>query len=472
MSFHNLLSLMQEVYIQENEKQTDNNLANVEHNILNERQKALIEILRKNNYWPTLQFKKFFSTPNLFLLYNSQKTNEFANTSCIYKECRSVILNLLAEKSEDSIVSSMYMDNPIRVLDTVYEKTYELEDVLEAGYEGTMIHTYWYQDNWFFSTTSCPTIDGSRYFHPTKTHGTMFDDCLRKLFPDIATNEENISKKLRDMFTSHLDKNKKYLFVLIHYENKHIIDYSGIYGEEYAKLVHIATYNKGLSTEPLDDKPLSSLGMLYPEKFASVEDGLTWLRSNKSMYAVIVKRPGSLLRVCRDHVIFQETTDLGNSNPWHNMLWIYLQNRPDVTVANYAMEKKISNVRMDNGKYLSPTFVIHSTISTIVSYLYKMYTLTTYYNSNSKEFSFKGHIDKTLPPIIRFHLVQLREIQKTIHSDKYLTQKTISHYIRFHQTMKNIRLLIQFFAKNQNMLHIFEETMCCIKQFNDLLVDH
>lgn len=421
-----------------------------------DRQKILLDILQKNGYWPTLQFKKFLDNSGLVLIYNSQKMNEYASTPtpAIYKECRSVVLDLLAERAQDAVVSTMYAENPVRVSDTTYESLSLPEDVLEEGYEGTTVHVYCYKDQWYYSTTGCPSIDTSRYFHPTKTHGEMFDECL--------------GGKTREEFASHLDKDKRYMFVIIHHENRHVIDYSNLLGDRYAKLVHIQTHGKDLVSESLEEKPLAELGVLYPARFDTLEKGLTWLRSNSTSYALIAKsRDGSLQKVCREEVIFHETTDLGNSNPWHNMLWIYLQNRQDFTVANYAKKHNIPAVEKGTDELLSPTFVIHSAIASITSHLFRAYCNTTRYNASTRELSFRG--DKALAPILRFHMVQLREIQRTAHSDRYLSHKSISHYLRFHQTMKNIRLLIRYFAENPDVMSVSEENKFCIRKLHELL---
>lgn len=484
MVFPTLMGLIKEVYKIEDDKKNSDDPMTEEYIAHNERYKILVELLKKYNFSPTLQMKKFFDHSGLTLIYNSQKTNEYVNMSSsgIFKECRSVIIDLNTEKKENTIVSSMCMENPMRISDKLYRKMYDPSDVIETGYEGTMINVYHYNEKWHFSTTSCPSIDGSRYFHPTKTHGTMFDEYLERMVCIETEGSSDMeidgdrnsthSKRLRDTFAMYLDKDKRYLFVLVHHENRHIIDYSTLYGDAYIQLVHLSTHNNDFTLENLEERPLSKLGIVYPHRFENINNGLSWLLEKSTSYALIVKRQdGTMLKVCREDTIFHETMDLGNANPWHNMLWIYLQNRPDYTVADYAKSKNIQGLKTRSGKYLSPTFVIHNAISMITSYLYKMYCKTTYYNLHSKELIFNGNIDKTLPPLIRFHLVQLRDIQKKIHIDRYLTYKTISHYIRFHQTMKNIRILVQYFANN-DIYNMSEENQFCIEQLNELLINH
>ncbi len=494
--------LIQEVYSIERDQANQNN-ENSMYNPTYERYKVLNHVLRQKGFWPSIQVKWFYDRSGLIMLYNAHKNYEFNKISetALYKECRSVILDIASEEPVNTLVSSISNEIPVRISDMAYKEIIQDTDVLETGYEGTMINVYYHAGKWYFSTATCPTIDCSRYFHPTKTHGEMFNEYLAKIFPDCSdlngcstvseagmevdmdvdmemeqtpTNTRNVQSEfsiaLRNRFVEHLDKSKSYMFVLIHYENKHLIDYSSHFGNEYKELLHISTQHKGVE-EPIINEPYSYMGVRYPFRFDCAESALAWLANDQASYAIIVKRrDGSILKVCRESIVFQEETDLGNANPWHNMLWIFLKNRPDFTVASYAKSKPYTPVRTERGNMLSPTFVIHNTISTITTQLYNMYHASTYYNLSTKELTFKGKVDKTYAPIIRFHMVQLRNIQKNVQPDKLVTQKMVSDYLRYHQTMKNIRMLIAHFAKNPiDGLNL--ETQYCITKLNELLLD-
>jgi hypothetical protein len=274
---------------------------------------------------------------------------------------------------------------------------------------------------------------------------------------------------LRARFTAHLDTSKSYLFVLIHHENKHLIDYTSYFGENYKELLHISTRTKEGEDNMLL-MPLAYLGIMYPVQKDNPEEAMYWLK-HKTSYAVIVKRAdGSILKVCREETVYQEETDLGNANPWHNMLWIFLKNRPDFTVAQYAKTKQFTPVRTESGKFLSPTFVIHSVISAITTYLFNLYHASTYYNLATKQLVFKAKVDKEHAPILRFHMVQLREIQKNQQPDRLISLKMVSDYLRYHQTMKNIRMLIAHFAKNP-IVGVTEECQLCFVKLHEMLVD-
>ena len=518
MAFPALSLLIQEVYsLEKNQEKLneENNMKedNYVYNPVYERYKILNQLLRQKGYWPSIQVKWFYDRSGLVMLYNAHKNYEYNKIieTPLYKECRSIILNITADQPENTIVSSISNDIPLRVSDRMYKEICQNTDVLETGYEGTMINVYHHGDKWQFSTATCPSIDCSKYFHPTKTHGAMLNEYLMKIFPDCCSKEEydissinmngmnigiaggagteepgmdiemepemvinvtetELSKMLRTRFVEHLDKSKTYLFVLIHHENKHLIDYSSHFGKEYKELLHISTQSKGVE-EPILNEPYSYMGVKYPVRFDGIESALAWLNGDLTSYAIIVKRKdGTILKVCRENIVFQEETNLGNANPWHNMLWIFLKNRPDFTVADYARSKPHLPIRTETGKILSPTFVIHNTISSITTNLYNLYFASTYYNLTTKELIFKGKLDKTYAPIIRFHMVQLRNIQKNMQPNKLMTLKMIADYLRYHQTMKNIRMLIAHYANNP-IDNISKETQFCIKKLNDMLFD-
>jgi hypothetical protein len=47
---------------------------------------------------------------------------------------------------------------------------------------------------------------------------------------------------------------------------------------------------------------------------------------------------------------------------------------------------------------------------------------------------------------MRFHMSQLRNIQVTTHDHSMISPHAIYHYLCHHQPMKNLRLLIKYFA--------------------------
>ena len=143
-----------------------------------------------------------------------------------------------------------------------------------------MITIYNHDDNWYFGTSSCPDANSSKFSHPTKTHGNMFDEILYKYFGKLLNQDElslshsEVSKLLRNKFTSYLDKSKSYEFIIIHHENVHIIDYTNVLGEKYMEIVHVNTKNRNSMTEEdisnVKINEFVELGVTYPLEFSDI----------------------------------------------------------------------------------------------------------------------------------------------------------------------------------------------------------
>jgi hypothetical protein len=94
--------------------------------------------------------------------------------------------------------------------------------IINPCYEGTYLSVFYY-NKWYISTRRCLNSQESVLNTSDNSHYDMFEDVLRKArYTDFND------------FTTHLDKTKSYYFVLIHHKNKNTIDYSKLYGNNYA----------------------------------------------------------------------------------------------------------------------------------------------------------------------------------------------------------------------------------------------
>lgn len=433
------------------------------------RSATLLSILRKNHFWPALQMKRFFDKSGLVLLHNTYKRVDVDHFKDLYNECRSVVLDLDAAEGNNVIVNLTH-SIPDRMTVEQYRQIKEDSDLCETAYEGTVVSVYHHNGKWYFGTTSCPNIDSSRFFHPTKTHGQMFDDVLQKMFPAVE------SDALRNEFTTHLDVNKAYAFVLVHHQNKHVVDYSAHFeSAEYAELFHISSRDRINNEEvTLEDDALKSLGIKYSEKFDSPNDAISALNcGNLAMYGIIVKtHDNRLYKVSSDDVIRKEEFDLGNPNVWVNMLSVYVQTKPHFHVNDYIREyaPDLKFPVDHNGRDLAPTYIIHTAVCTMRDIIFHHYMLTTVYNPQVKRFRMNKEVDASLPPIMRFHLAQLRHLQVNDHSHGFLTPRAIYNYICHHQTLKNIRNLINFFATESDNFNMSANQAQCFKVLSDQLL--
>jgi hypothetical protein len=413
---------------------------------------ALIYTLRKYKYWPSLQVKKFFGNSNLVLLHNTYTRIGVEHFQNLYDECRSVVLNLNAPVGQNVIVT-FSTQIPARISIGQYDTLKMPGDICVESYEGTVVHMYTYDGTWHIGTSTCPTINSSRYSHPTKTHGMMFDETIAKMcFLDVPTDKES-SLAVRKNFTDSLDPEKAYAFILIHYENAHIMDYTPLYGPEYMKLIHITTRSRGtLQNDDLSSCPMNSLGVEYAKTFESPKIAIEYIRSmqNNSYGILVNSSEGKVYKVSSEKIIEAEEHNTGNSNVWQNMLAVYIQNKQHYKIVDYQQEycPELVIPKNSRGQELAPTYLIHTAICTMRDNLMDAYIQSTTYNPKTKRFWINKDVDKEFPPPMRFHMAQLRDIQITTHTHTILSPKAVYDYICHHQTIKNLRLLIKFFATN------------------------
>jgi len=425
--------------VQENVSNTEGNTAN-----------ALVYTIRKYKFWPALQVKKFYSNPNLVLLHNTYKRIDVAHFQDLYDECRSVILDLNLPIEKQVVVSfATYI--PERVNDMQYENMLLPSDKCEESYEGTVVTVYKYGERWFMGTSSCPTVDSSRFFHPTKTHGNMFDEALAKIFNVAIPTDKSSSIALRTLFTDSLDSSKAYAFILVHYQNSHAMDYTPLFGNEYAKLIHIIQRSCGsiVDDEISVSKPFANIGIGYTQAFESPMSALDYIRSGACTYGMIVTADtGARWKVSLESIVKREESDLGNSNVWHNMLAVYIQNKLHYKISDYQTEfcPDLEIPKNSRGQELAPTYLIHTVIITMRDILVNAYMRSTTFNTKIKRYWMDKQVDADFAPMIRFHLAQLRNLQITTHTHAMMSPKAIYDYICHHQTLKNLRLMIKFFA--------------------------
>ena len=431
--------------------------------------KTLISVLKNYNLWPALQVKKFKGQKNLVLLHNTylrEDINEFKN---LYEECRSVILDF---EGNEKVVVSYANSIPVRMNINDYNNEVKNNDIYREAYDGTTITCYYYNNKWHFGTTSCPDVNSSWFSHPTKTHGVMLDEVLNKIFSKLDNNQVLNG---RERLTEYLDKNNTYIFVLVHSENKHIIDYTGVLGENYGEIIHIDSKNLHTNEDvSIENKPLSHLSVIYPREFSNNEEAYNYvMNSENNSYGYIVKRYINnkyyLAKISSDVVSYREETDPCHPNPWYNILATYMKNKQDYHINNYITDYKpnIEKIIDNNGRDIDPTYLIHTSICTIKDIIYKLYMATTTYNPKRNIFKMNKELDKQLAPILRFHLAKLRKRQITIYTSM-ITARDVYYYLCHCLRPNDIKQIIQLLTTSSGF-EISERSMLCLVILNKLL---
>lgn len=458
----NIYNLLELVYIEYNN--SNGNLSY--HN-------SFLNVLKKNHLYPLLKVKKFKNDNNLVLLHNSysSKNNNIEHKG-LYDQCRSIVLDF-SKSLGDNIIVSYNNSIPERVNVNDYLKDNDfLNDKCYIALDGTMITVYNHNGVWHFGTTSCPDINNSKFSNPNKKHGYMFDEILYELFKSsVDINDPDISIKLRNLLTSLLNPLYSYEFVMIHHDNKHIIDYTTELGEQYKFLFHINTKNRiTLLEENLDNTPLLNYGIKYLFPFNTPNDAINYLNSNPNCYGIIVKKNNKLYKISSTEILENEEYNACNSNVWYNLLYVYMLNKQEFKIINYLNKYATNYIPIYdiNNVIIEPQLLIDTVMNTIKEVLYNLYIATTKYYNRYKRFKINMDLDKTLNPVIRFHLAQLRHYQITIYKNHILKKNNVFNYLCKFNNIKNIKILLKHFLTN-NVYDIPEQNMYFINILNNLL---
>ena len=117
-------------------------------------------------------------------------------------------------------------------------------------------------------------------------------------------------------------------------------------------------------------------------------------------------------------------------------------------------------------EYLTAYNDINIIFNVMTEVIYNLYISTTSYYPKYKRFKVNLNIDKTLNPVMRFHLAQLRYKQITNYTKAIITQKEIFNYLCHSNNIKNIKKIITHIADNKNSYNIPENLINLFKTMN------
>lgn len=412
----------------------------------------LLTILKDNHYWPSIKIKKFKDDPDLCLLHNSYKSDNIEEFKELYDECRSVVLDF-SKKFGDNVVISYANSIPIRSsVDNYIHNICDINnDICKRGMEGTLITVYHHNGKWYFGSSCCPDINSSKFSHPKKTHGDMFDEVLNK------------NSLTRELFTSNLSPLFSYEFVLVHYEDKHICNYTEELGENYKFLYHINTKNRiSLKEEPITNKPFEYLGIRYMDVFKNPNEAVFYLNNNPMSF-IIVKKEQRLYKVSTDKILHLEEVNANNYNIWYNLIYVYMLQKPNYNINEYLNEFMNEN---DKENYKDSYETIDIIFKKITDLLYNLYVATTTYYPKYKRFKVNMDLDMTLARVFRFHLAQLRYKQVSLYTKGIIRKEEVFKYLCHSNNIKNIKIIISHLSMSKNKYDIQKDVINKIIELN------
>ena len=260
----------------------------------------------------------------------------------LYNECRSIIV----QTGIDPKIVSYTHDNIEYVKDSNQLIEESSINRYEESYEGTLISVFNHLEKWYFCTSRCGSIDSSYFYNKNRSFGHLFDECLKTM--NIESRED---------FTSKLDTNICYYFVLVHHENKSIVSYTSRFGEEYKKLVFGFARDK--STQLIVQVELDANlkeELVMPRTFDTLQMGKDFLEQEKDTEGVLIKQfneetnKTKFIKVHTDKHWLEKSHTPNYPNKWFAYLDIYKKNDVTFKIEDYQKEKNIVETLEINNK--------------------------------------------------------------------------------------------------------------------------
>ena len=223
----------------------------------------LDSFLSENN---TVLQKKFFEVNNCKFLYINNNKEYSYNTDYIL----SMFRNVIYVQENDKYIMLNYTHNSVYfeyVLPILFFDVKNKTKIYES-FDGTNIVVFFWKDKWYYSTSKNINMFESKFAN-NKTHGDMFMDALGCSL---------------DEFEKHLNTNYNYNFIIVHHNNKYIVDYTNIFKDnKYSKLIFTDSKDKTNQMPVYDDKfdnyLIDKKNLLKPKQVKLSDINLSYLNT-------------------------------------------------------------------------------------------------------------------------------------------------------------------------------------------------
>jgi len=188
----------------------------------------------KNQLYKKSIMCKLYEEDNLLLVYHLYNIE---SKTRLEQECRSLVIDTKTFK-----VISFSCPTPVcnKQAQQMLLNNNIINPTFFRCYEGSLVSLFHHNNKWYLSTRRCLNSIDSMWNEVS--HFEMFSDVLKL---------ENLSF---EDFCGTLDQTKSYHFVLIHHKLKNIINYSNVFGDNYAKLCLAFVRDKETQNEDLNHK--------------------------------------------------------------------------------------------------------------------------------------------------------------------------------------------------------------------------
>lgn len=413
----------------------------------------------RNQYYQNGILSKYYESDNLLLLYT--------NYSYDHKKLRSKVLDM----NDQKVISYSFNSPMYNYLGYNYLiNNQDCEKKISKCYEGTIISVFWH-NKWFISTRKCLNAQDSVWLN--KSFYQMFEETILQDFNTV------------DEFFNLLNKDYNYHFVLVHWENKNIVDYTEELGEKYKKLAVALIRDKEMKVVESDIPNLDNLKSVFlPKEYDNLEmlDEQIDYMSKPKTEGVIVKVKNNddvlIIKLQTNHYQFYRSMGL-EQHLYKGFLNLYQKDKLLSFFENNEYNFKYSKLINPNNN--SQTYdlvgVIDGVFRVLTQELLVLYN-NLYENNNKKPNNFYNK----LPAVYKNMIYKLRGIYI---KKKELNVKNVYNLLKSVETdiiyslLRNRKMMINYnkikeqlfpdLSKDVQKIHLKLCAIYTAKLFPDLL---
>lgn len=357
---------------------------------------------------------KYDEESKLILLYHKF---DLPIKSDLEKECRSVVIDIETLK-----IVSYSCCNPIYNKDAqqIILNNIESDMTIYRCYEGSLLSLFNHNNKWYLSTRRC--LDSKSSLWNERSHYDMFIDVLTK--DDLTF----------DSFVEKLNPKYGYHFVLIHNNNKHIINYTNLFGFDYTKLCLVFVRDNETQNE-VDEVITGYSNIFIPEKKTMEE----FAEENKKL-DINIDSEGIIIKLLHDGNILLKLQTISyqfckamspDSNIYKGYMYLYqigILKEYITSEQNHKNFNKIVNPKNKTEVY-DTIGIIDSTFKVLTSELFELFKLLWDVKQKGKRTN--EELYKILPKEYKDILFKLRGVYFKIKSDNISSETKIMFGISY-----------------------------------------
>ena len=376
-----------------------------------------------------ITLKKINDNDSLFLVHNDFNTQG----STIYNECRSLCIKI----SDNNARIIMFTHDNIKYMNFgSFLENDENDDIFEDSYEGTLISIF-YSDEWHFTTSRCTSIDSSYFYNSDVTFGNMFDECL------------TYCDKTRNSFTEKLDKNHCYSFVLIHHKNKYVVDYTDVFGENYAKLALVIERDVDTLDYVQSELCVEIPELILPKHYHSISEAMNdMIPQNEGIICkqyVEARNTYEIIKIQTNDYINKRKRKPNYSNIWYSYVRVFLDNDPDFNIVDFRHDNNLTNAVIIDDKSIDIVGLIHLLYKQSAKILMDLVMHFTDFDYTNQSFTKINVSDYALLSNKKFNIIKklIATIQTLVKNSRIKNAHGIINHLRRYVSVGNFFNLLR-----------------------------